>query len=401
MNLANVYANLDLIDDAITTIKHALELNPLRFEAVYNLGHFYTIKGEFSKAKRFLEKSIQIDPLCARPFHAISGFTHFDLDNPLLAQMKKLKANSRQFDPENNALLDFALAKAYEDLGQIEKAFDHYMSGNQLRNKQHQYSIENDEYFFTGLKNLDEKVQLLAPKHSDSNISPIFILGMPRSGTTLVEQIISSHNDVSAGGELEVLSNFGKLLFNNDIKLTSQQLSVFSETYYKELTRYSQTTKFVTDKLPHNFRYISIIKAVFGNAKIVHVKRDPCATCWSNFKHLFTFGALEYSYDLKNLVKYYKLYEDLMDFWEKTYPNQIYTINYEKLVTEPKTETERLLNYLGLTHQVECFTPHKNTRGIKTASQSQARKKIYTGSSESWKKFKPYLNGAFDELIRH
>jgi tetratricopeptide (TPR) repeat protein len=398
LNLANIYADLDLIDEAINIVLDCRKLEPNRYEVHYNLGHYLKIKGDFEMAKKSLLKALDIYPTSPQANHAYATIYKFTNEDKHLSRMEKLIPEFEKLKPQERALPYFALGKAYEDVGEIEKSFSAYKEANQLINSIQNYDISIDRRLFAGLKILDEKFQEAALSDKSAEISPIFILGMPRSGTTLVEQIISSHSEVAPAGELETLSKFGRILLGNGIQITKQQLSLFKNNYLSDLKRYSNSSKYVTDKLPHNFRYISIINAVFSDAKIIHVKRDPAATCWSNFKHSFKLGALEYSYDLENVASFYKLYEDLMSFWEQRYPEKIYTLDYEELVSQPEIETKKLLDHIGLQYETACFNPHKNKRIIKTTSQSQARKKIYTGSSNGWKKFEPFLDGAFDQL---
>ena len=151
--------------------------------------------------------------------------------------------------------------------------------------------------------------------------------------------------------------------------------------------------------MPQNFLQIGLILKALPEAKVIHVKRDPAATCWSNFKHYFSANGLGYSYDLSDTVNYFKLYQDLMDFWDQQYSDQIYHLDYDKLTVEQESETRKLIEYLKLGWEDDCLSPHKNKRSVRTASQQQVREKVYTGSSQAWRKFEPYLNGAFDELL--
>ena len=150
--------------------------------------------------------------------------------------------------------------------------------------------------------------------------------------------------------------------------------------------------------MPHNFRFIPLICAAFPEAKIIHVERNAAATCWSNYKQYFVSDGLEYCYDLKDVVQYYNLYKDLMKLWQSEYSDKIYNLNYESLTTDQENETIQLINHLGLTWEDSCLSPQKNKRIVKTASQQQVRQKVYQGSSEEWRKYEPFLNGAFDNL---
>jgi len=155
---------------------------------------------------------------------------------------------------------------------------------------------------------------------------------------------------------------------------------------------------FVTDKMPNNFLYIGLICSAFPEAKIVHVKRSPAATCWSNFKHYFLTTGLDYCFDQIDIVHYYQMYEELMLFWGEHYSERIYNLDYEQLTADQETETKKLIQYLGIDWEDACLSPEKNKRYVKTASSMQVREKVYKGSSEEWKKFEKYLDKAFGEL---
>ena len=160
----------------------------------------------------------------------------------------------------------------------------------------------------------------------------------------------------------------------------------------------SDGKRFVTDKMPQNFRFIPLICAALPEAKIIHVQRNAAATCWSNYKHYFPSNGLGYCYDLHDVVSYYKLYNDLMNVWQAEYSGRIYLLNYEDLTNDQENQTRKLIDYLELTWEEACLSPEKNKRSVRTASQQQVRQKVYKGSSEAWRKYEPFLNGAFDSL---
>ena len=161
----------------------------------------------------------------------------------------------------------------------------------------------------------------------------------------------------------------------------------------------SKVHEYVVDKHPQNFFYIGLIRKILPGAKIVHVARSAQATCWSNFKTYFSSDDLGYTCDLSDVVAYYKLYQDLMAFWDRLYGKEIYRLNYDSLVANQETETKNLLEFMGLNWEEECLSPHQNKRIVQTASQQQVRQKVYNGSSDEWRKFEPFIEGAFDELI--
>jgi hypothetical protein len=155
----------------------------------------------------------------------------------------------------------------------------------------------------------------------------------------------------------------------------------------------------VTDKMPQNFLYIGLLLKALPEAKVIHVQRDPAATCWSNFKHYFDGKGLGYSYDLIDTVNYFKLYQDLMEFWDQQYSEHIYNLDYEKLTLEQEPETKKLIEHLELDWEDNCLSPQENKRSVRTASQQQVRQKVYSGSSQAWRKFEPYLKGVFHEFL--
>ena len=265
-----------------------------------------------------------------------------------------------------------------------------------------EYDRKRDESFFEKTKTTLSKLQQIDfdSGNEPRNLTPIFILGMPRSGTTLLEQIISAHSEVRGAGELKDLGQLGGMISLGNQSASPEKLLEVRKSYLQKLSRLSGGKKFVTDKMPQNFLYIGLISTVFPEAKIIHVRRDPAATCWSNFKHYFSADGLGYSYNLKDTVRYFKLYQDLMNFWDKTLDFKIYDLNYEALTVHQEQETKRLIEYLELDWEEACLAPQKNKRNIRTASQLQIREKVYKGSSDVWRKFSPYLNGVFDEFTK-
>ena len=265
----------------------------------------------------------------------------------------------------------------YEDW-KLDQAYYHLSEGNAGRKKILNYSIDQDTKLFLNLKRTEPKLlkSKLEIDESISRLSPIFILGMPRSGTTLVEQIISSHSNVTGGGELRYVSHYGFQLAIDPGFVSSSSISEFQAKYLSELSRISKGRNFITDKMPQNFRFIPLICSAFPDAKIIHVQRKAVAVCWSNFKQYFSTQDLGYCYDLHDIKAYYKLYKDLMKFWQSQYGERIYHLNYDQLTTNQEKETRDLISYLELTWEEACLSPHKNKRSVRIASQQQVRQKI-------------------------
>ena len=179
---------------------------------------------------------------------------------------------------------------------------------------------------------------------------------------------------------------------------TPRTITEFRKNYLREIIKRSNGNRLVTDKLPQNFKYIALICSAFPEAKIVHVRRDAAATCWSNYKHYFPENGLGYCYDLDDVTAYFLLDSELMQFFQNFYGDRIYNLNYEKLTADQSVESKALIQYLGLEWENSCLSPQENKRAVRTASQQQVRQKIYQGSSQQWRKYELFLNGAFDGL---
>ena len=263
------------------------------------------------------------------------------------------------------------------------------------------YNIIKDEELFKQIKTTYPQIARISLEldKSSQKIIPIFIVGMPRSGTTLVEQIISSHSQVTGAGELPFATQFGAPIVRGFSEANDETVLNFRNKYLENLEIISKGNHFVTDKMPENFRFIGLLAVSFPEAKIVHVKRNPAAVCWANYKQYFTSEGIGYSYDINDILSYHKLYENLMEFWGSSLSNRIYTLDYEQLTVNPEEETRQLIKSIDLGWDEKCLSPQNNSRIINTASSLQVREKIYQDSSEQWKKYQPYLNGAFDSLL--
>lgn len=398
-NKGGILKNQGKLEEAIKVYTKALSIKPDYAEAHYNLGNALKAQEKLEEAMASYNMALSIKPDYAEVHHNLSKIKKYTEEDNQFLQVQELY-KSENLSEDKRCSLSFALAKMYEDIGKLDYAFSHLIEGNALRKKLLKYSITQDIEFFNRLKEtqphlLKHSIQI---KESSIEPTPIFILGMPRSGTSLVEQIISSHSEVVGAGELSYVAHFGKKLPLDPLSINIAAISEFRRRYLSELTKLSYGKSYVTDKMPHNFLYIPLIRAAFPEAQIVHVQRNAAAICWSNYKHYFTTKNLGYCYDLEDVVSYYSLYSDLMQFWQLEYSDGIYNLNYEKLTTNQESETRKLVDYLELGWEEACLSPQKNKRIVRTASQQQVRQKVYQSSSEVWRKYEPYLNGAFSSL---
>ena len=398
-NMGNALQEQGNLEEAMEAYAKSLTIKPDNADAYYNMGNALADLGIPEEAMQAYTKTLNLKPDFTKAHRNLSSIKKYTEDDKHFRQAKEI-SNRRDLSENDRCHLSFALSKMHEDLGELDKSFTYLSEGNSLRKKMLTYSIEQDERLFSCLKKSQPKLSKnkLVINEGPSKRSPIFILGMPRSGTTLVEQIISSHSEVSAAGELIFVKKFGFPLATEPTSLNTTAVSEFRQKYLSGLSKVSKGKQFITDKMPQNFRFIPLICAALPEAKIIHVQRSAAATCWSNYKQYFVSDSIGYCYDLHDVVSYYKLYNDLMNFWQAEYSDRIYNLNYESLTTDQANQTRKLIDHLDLTWEEACLSPHKNKRSVRTASQQQVRQKVYKGSSDAWRKYEPYLNGAFDKL---
>jgi tetratricopeptide (TPR) repeat protein len=399
-NMGIALKNLGKPDEAIEAFNKALSTNPDYADAFNNIGVTLQEQGQLDRALEAYNKALSIKPDFAEAHRNLSFIKEYKVDDYQITQVQEL-CKRRDLSENDRCNLSFTLAKMYDDIDSPDQAFGHLSEGNALRKKLLKYSIKKDEKLFNKLKNVQPYLlnNSLDINKNSNEPTPIFILGMPRSGTTLIEHIISSHSEVAGAGELNHVSKFGGKLAVGFTSINTGALLTFRERYLSELSKLSNGKGTVTNKMPQNFRFIPLICAAFPEAKIVHVKRNASATCWSNYKQYFVSKTIGYCYDLKDVVEYYNLYKELMSLWQLIYSDRLYNLNYEALTTDQEKQTRKLINYLDLPWEDACLYPQENKRIVNTASQRQVRQKVYKGSSEEWRKYEPYLNGAFDSLM--
>ena len=398
-NLGIVLQELSRLEEAEASYRQAIALKPDYAEAHYNLGVTLKELGRLEEAEASYRQAIAFKSDIAEAHRHLASMKKFDSQNKLYSKMQELYLDDN-ISEEQRCHINFGLAKACEDLGDFEQAFQHYSEGNVLRKQLSNYDISQDVERFKQLKTTYPRIakSSLELENLTNKLKPIFIVGMPRSGTTLVEQIISSHAQVTGAGELSFAEQFGESIARGLSAVNTDALLNFREIYLTKLQNISNGSLIVTDKMPLNFYYIGLLATAFPEAKIVHVKRNPAALCWANYKQYFVSKNLDYCYELDDVINYYELYRNLMEFWENSFANRIYEVDYELLTVNQEDETRKLIHYLGLSWEEQCLSPQENKRSVSTASNMQVRKKVYQGSSQQWKKYKPFLNGALDYL---
>ena len=391
-NLGNAQSDVGMQHLAVKNYHKAFSIDPSFLDSLFNLGVVQKELGLKKDARKNFEKVLELQPKNFKVIRNLGEVKQYtDEDSEIIENLESILENNSL---EQSELIDLnlSLSKVYGDLGDLEKQFKFLSEGNSLRKNLSGYSIANSTPLFSKIKKIFKSESNISQNfEKNTTIKPIFIVGMPRSGTSLVEQIIASHNGVFGSGELEFLSQILAPIIDQDLTLNDNLKKLIRKQYLSKLEVLEINERKLTDKMPMNFRYIGFILAAFPEAKIVHLKRDARATCWSIFKSYFDSKGIGYSYDQLDLAKYYGLYSDLMSFWHELYPNQIYDICYEDLTTNQEEETRKLLEYCDLEWDENCLNFHENERAVKTASALQVRKKMYQGSSEAWKKYESYL----------
>ncbi|UVW35116.1 sulfotransferase [SAR92 clade bacterium H455] len=374
---------------AIEAFSTAIQLHPNYAEAHLHKANSYTHLGDNKMALEFYTKAARLNPRLSPAHLGICQSKKIEVDDPQINIMTAL-LDDLVLPNKDKANLNFALANVHEGLHNYALAFEFYAAGNRLKKKESQYTIVTDQTLFSAIKPIFKKGP---PKLSygrdleqKAKSVPIFILGMPRSGSSLVEQIISSHSKVFGAGELESLAKSIKNINWDTQSLSKQQLHSCRNDYLEALGQLSEK-EFITDKMPVNFRWIGFILAAIPEAKIINIQRDKLATCWSIYKHNFSSTGNGYANDLNDISAYYDLYTDLMEFWRSLYPNSIYDLDYEKLTENQTEETQKVLNYIGVEWEDACVDFHQNKRAVSTSSARQVRKKMYQNSSQQWRKF--------------
>ena len=400
INHGNLKRDNNDFQSAINLYSSALKINDKMPVTLYSLALAYQGLGEFEFAIKYAKKTLLIDPKFTQADLLISQSIKYKHGNKHFDEMS-LKINTLELKSDQKVNLLFAIAKANEDMGQVESLFKNLNLGNQINRSLLGFDINDEIKQFSQIKKIFSNIGInKIIKKSSCNKKIIFILGMPRSGTSLVEQIISSHSNVYGAGELHQLSKIVKerLTVNNNIseqkikELVNDEFfaNKLRKDYYEYLERFNSDKNFITDKAPLNFRWIGLIKILFPQSIIIHCTRDPKANCFSLYKNFFE-GGLSFSYNQKELATYYKLYSNLMNFWLNLFPNTIYEAKYEKIIDNPKHEIKEMLKFCDLSWEDCCLQFHKNKNPIKTMSTAQARQPIYKSSVNSYKKFSSFL----------
>jgi len=408
-NLGSLYNHLNKANEAIECYKKAIIINPKFSYAHSNLGAAYVSLGKNKEAKKHFKESIKLNPNFLDTHRMLSRITNYSKNTKHLEELKKIYENININNFKNRIDIGFALGKAHEDIKDFNNSFRYYKEANNLQKKDIKFSINIEKDKFKDIKNIYNKK--LFDKYNgcgNSEIAPIFVVGMPRSGTTLVEQILSSHQDVYGADEVEFIpeiikNNFVnknlRLFLDEKVNFDKSNLKKFGKNYEIKMNNLSNKSLRTTDKLPENFLNIGFIKLILPKSKIIHCYRNPKDNCFSIFKNHFSSGKIKFAYEMNDIVEYYNLYDNLMKHWNSVFGDFILNIKYENLILDTKNEILKTLNFCNLEWSEDCLNFHKNKRPIKTASDTQARSKIYSTSIDAWKNYENHINEYYQKLI--
>ena len=400
---------------AITMFDDILKKNPYNFSTLTSKGHAQKTLGSTDQAIKSYQSAYQIKPDHGEAFFSLANlktysFSDYELDS-MRQQVERVDLSLR-----DKAYFHFALAQGCEVKGEYEEAFFHLDRGNQIKNDQSKYSIENMEREFQAQIDIcnDSFFKELGQGGNDTK-DPIFILGLPRAGSTLIEQILASHSMVDGTLELPNILSMAQSLRGDDIygkegnypksmeSLTLEQREAFGKNFIEDTRMHRKDAPMFTDKMPNNFRHIGLIHLIMPNAKIIDARRYPLDCCFSMFKQLFAQGQ-EFTYGLEEAGSYYNSYVKLMNHWDEVLPGKVLRVNNEDVVDDLEGQVTRMLEFIGIPFEEECISFYETDRLVRTPSSEQVRRPVNKDGMERWKPYakylKPLLNVLDEDLLK-
>lgn len=385
---------------AAQTFRHAVNTNPGNASFLTNLGTSLKFTGDFSGAKKAFETALEVDPGLHKVRFALANLERQTTDTNHISELE-MQLRNFAGDISDRMYLGYALAKELDDCAEYARAFATLESVNRVWKKHCGYQSKSDAALFNSLTDTYRNAKTRA--QGISTTAPIFVVGLPRTGTTLTERIISSHSEVFSAGELTHIPRLTRLMsgYKGPSSLDQQTIKAmpeinlreFGRHYVETVARDSDGSAYFVDKWPHNFLYLGLILNAFPNAKVICVRRNPMDSCLSNFRQLFALGnpLYGYSYDLLDCGRYYLMFDQLMQHWEKLFPGRIHTVQYEHMVNRQEAESRAMIDYCGLGWQDECLNFDKNKTPVATASSAQVREPMYRTALARWKNYAPQM----------
>ncbi len=413
-NYADALRELGRPREALGPLRRALALRPDDAPLHIALGVVLQELGDIDEAKTEMATALRHDPSAHSAYFHLARASRVGPDDDLLARMEERFRNGEPAAPRSRAMLGFALAKAYDDVGRYEDAFPPLAEANRLVRSEIAYDEPGERRRFERLRRaFDADLFARADGCGSPCETPIFIVGFPRSGTTLTEQILASHPDVAGAGEQSILAEVAsaKVLsaetgdgsvqaFPESLaSLPADRFRTAGEWYVKQLAEFSPTAQRITDKLPANFMFIGLIRLILPRARIIHVRRNAMDTCLSCFFQRFRRSNVAYAYELGELGRHYRMYLDLMAHWRHVMPEGSFAdISYEELVGDLEGQARRIVDFCGLPWDERCLSFHSAERAVHTASVVQVRQPIYRSSIERWRRYEKFLGPLIEAI---
>lgn len=382
-------------DEAIRAFRRAVELQPQYTQALTNLGNVLQEMGKFTAAAVAYHDVLALSADDSTVYAYLAEAKTFAPGDSDFEHMLDL-AQSGDLPQLARGQLEFALAKACEDMGDFTSAYTHLAAANSTIRRCFEYDISSDERRIARIIEVfDNRLLGQLDGHGSTSERPIFIVGMPRSGTSLVEQILASHQDVFGAGELPDFQRAALALAKRQypdglVNVAPSEIGEFAAQYLDVLRDRTASAPRVTDKLPANFLYIGLIYAAFPRARVIHCVRDALDTCLSCFRKSFA-SAHRYTYDLRELGRYYRAYARLMDHWQCLFPGRMFELRYETVIGESESTIRSLIRYCGLDWDETCMRFYETERPVQTASAAQVRRPLYTDSIGAWRRYADHL----------
>ena len=394
---------------AIDLFDEILHKNPYNFSILTSKGHAQKTLGETERAIKSYQTAYQVKQDHGEAFFSLANLKTYAFSenelNIMREQLKRVDLTLR-----DKAYFHFALAQGCEAIGEYDEAFFHLDSGNKIKNKQSKYSIERmDKELQAQIDVCDESFFESHGNGGYETEDPIFILGLPRAGSTLIEQILASHSMIDGTLELPNILSMAQSLRGDDIygkegnypksmeHLSLEKRVEMGKKFIDDTKMHRKEAPRFTDKMPNNFRHIGLIHLIMPNAKIIDARRYPLDCCFSMFKQLFAQGQ-EFTYGLAEAGSYYKSYVQLMDHWDAVLPNKILRVNNEDIIDDLEGQVSRMLDFLGLPFEESCITFYETDRSVRTASSEQVRKPINKSGMHRWKPYAQHLGPLIDGL---
>ncbi len=402
---ANAVVGLGQLDDGIAIFMERLEAQENLPGVWLALGHAYKAKGNIAHALHAYQKAASLTPELGDAYWSLANTKTYTFSDQEIEAMQQLESTSLSI--ENRIHLLFALAKAQEDRQHYDEAFQYYARANSLKLRTSRFNIEPVERAVEAqIEACPAELSGLGDAGCDI-ADPIFIVGLPRAGSTLLEQILASHSCVDGTMELHNIMGIaaslggGKKAYPHSLAdLTSEQRRLLGQKYIDDTRCYRAGAPYFIDKMPNNFMHIGLIKSILPHAKIIDARREPFACCFSGYKQLFGDGQ-EFTYGLNEIGRYYVAYEKLMKHWDELFPGQILRVQHEDVLDDLEGQVHRMLDYCGLPFEEQCLSFYNTERVVKTPSSQQVRQPIYQTGRDQWRHFESHLQPLFDALNRY